>query len=480
MSTSEAVLAPVLDVEPTEVALLSPAMSDFALILLAWCMIAWALRLLYLGMTLREMMHAQRAGRLTCFDDVPLHDLVVPLDVDTRRRFLSYLRGRVLPAPTAAARSYASPVLLRTARLKSKRGGAVLDLSFECTLPSTLQIFWDVDTSALRTINRCERRGSSRTTNEPSPGTAQESVDQCSVAAASEPGSPPGTPGRISALSRSLRNVRTRISSARTQPVCRQLSAIELASLNTVGPGSNLQRAPSAGSAAVTPSAGAPGSAVVASPSHTLPADSFRRCSAPLLISAGALQTLSLSPEQAATATTADEELPCTSAVLLFSRFGSCPPAACATTAGADTLPSSLTSAPRTYASAVAIALAFEPADAAPASAPAGAPATATHAAGPAGAPAAEAVAPTAEDATAEYAKDEGASMGADDESPGAEGVAEAAVLRAERPSDFGGEDVDGATRDGGAAERRVMRGVVTQTLLATAEGLLQLSEVIL
>ena len=82
------------------------------------------------------------------FDDVPLHNLVVPLDVDTRRRFLSYLRTRVLPAPTAAAPAYTSPVLLHSAKLVGPRGSGSLELEFESAHDAALQVYWGGTISA--------------------------------------------------------------------------------------------------------------------------------------------------------------------------------------------------------------------------------------------------------------------------------------------------------------------------------------------
>ena len=80
------------DEAPEDAQLLMAATKDFCFIIFMWTMIGWTLRLLYLAITLRELTQAQERGQITVHADVPLHDHVVPMDVDVRRRFLGWLR----------------------------------------------------------------------------------------------------------------------------------------------------------------------------------------------------------------------------------------------------------------------------------------------------------------------------------------------------------------------------------------------------
>ena len=81
---------------------LPPAVADFFLVALTWCMVGWALRLAYIAMSLIELRHAIDQNRVSVHGDVPLHALVPGLDPLSRSRFLSFLRAR---SPATPARS---------------------------------------------------------------------------------------------------------------------------------------------------------------------------------------------------------------------------------------------------------------------------------------------------------------------------------------------------------------------------------------
>ena len=55
---------------------LPPAVADFFLVALTWCMVGWALRLAYIAMSLIELRHAIDQNRVSVHGDVPLHALV--------------------------------------------------------------------------------------------------------------------------------------------------------------------------------------------------------------------------------------------------------------------------------------------------------------------------------------------------------------------------------------------------------------------
>ena len=328
----------VLDAEASELPILPPASSDFTLILLAWCMIAWSIRLAYMVITLREVRHAHKAGKLLCFEDVPFHSLVVPLDVDSRRRFLSFLRARVPDVPTAPSRAYSSPVAVRSVRIAGRRGGPEIELDVDCAVPATLQIFWGVDPAAVLPIVRMSDSANSPHHNRNSTAVAAHASSSGQDAAAVVSTTPP----QPTPLARSLLSLRGRFGSARTQPVVRQFSAIEMDSV----PAGNTGRR------AVTPTDGP------ISPSHTLSEECFRHCSPPVAVSAGSQSRLTLSPSQTAAAPLA-ATTPGTTALLLFSQLASCPPAPTAAASAATALPPSLTAAPRTAALAYAVTLTF-------------------------------------------------------------------------------------------------------------------------
>ena len=308
----------VCDIEPVELPLLPPATADFLLILLAWCMIGWGLRIAYLVLSLREVMQAQAAGRLLCFDNVPMHSLVVPLDVDTRHRFLGFLRARVPPMPTAESQAYTSPVALKTARLVGPRGAGTLELTLDCMLPATLQLFWGVDASEVANLVRLDGTGGA------SPGRSHSLRSRHTSAemrgsrggrggggggGANAPGSPAALAVGAASMARTLSScVRSHLAHGRapTQPVVRQLSAIEMSScscsqLHTAhgcdGCGGEAGSSPgrprwesaieSGGESAVSP--GGIGIRAIAAPmpTHALLTGSYSRCSEPIAVAAG-------------------------------------------------------------------------------------------------------------------------------------------------------------------------------------------------
>ena len=103
---------------------LPPAVADFFLVALTWCMVGWAQRLAYIAMSLIELRHAIDQNRVSVHGDVPLHALVPGLDPLSRSRFLSFLRARSPATPAAAVGELRQPVALRRAALCVAPGGA--------------------------------------------------------------------------------------------------------------------------------------------------------------------------------------------------------------------------------------------------------------------------------------------------------------------------------------------------------------------
>ena len=380
----------LIDDHPSESPLLAAKNYDVCLILLAWFALGWLLRLIHLFTTYKE---ARRyAASSSCrFDDVPFHNLVVPLDVDTRRRFLAYLRTRVLPAPTAAAPAYTSPVLLHSAKLTGPRGSASLELILESAHDAALQVYWGGTISSdpssyadsLVPLNKLSRRDRP-SAEAPSYSTPSSSRvgPECGSGGGSDRGS---SSSFSSATARTLvGSVRQRLSmSARTQPVVRELSAIELSTPSPLsqrrcdggGGGSSSSSFTTSGAAghhSSQPTLGQPSYAKAIEPSHALQPRSYSRCSPPIRIAGGPEKTtITLTPEQ--TAARNDEifgdtgaTLPTpegSTAVLLFSQISSqvCQPCANPEGGGGTQLPSAvINAAPRAAAHAVAISLTFE------------------------------------------------------------------------------------------------------------------------
>ena len=151
----------IFDIEPSEPLFLPPATSDFALVILTWALIGWLLRLVLKTLSLRELLVAAAAGRLSMHDNVPLHSTVQPLDPQVRLRFLGYLRARVPEAPTATVAAYTNPVSIRSVELKlhsddspADSGPPAMRLLLDCTVSATLQLFWDVDENAAHQLER--------------------------------------------------------------------------------------------------------------------------------------------------------------------------------------------------------------------------------------------------------------------------------------------------------------------------------------
>lgn len=147
----DAFLEVVTDMPSAQSIVIGRATAEFGLILFAWILIAWVFRLLYLVLTLREFEAVKAGGGLSIFEDVPMHHTVQQLDLDTRRRFLGFLRSRAPPMPAASVSNYIGPISLGTIRLhacrtvpQSARGSADVELTVEVgsTFPCTLQIFW--------------------------------------------------------------------------------------------------------------------------------------------------------------------------------------------------------------------------------------------------------------------------------------------------------------------------------------------------
>ena len=135
---------------------LPPAVADFFLVALTWCMVGWALRLAYIAMSLIELRHAIDQNRVSVHGDVPLHALVPGLDPLSRSRFLSFLRARSPATPAAAVGELRQPVALRRAALCVAPGGAgvvELELELDCAEPVALQLAWGLSHQAVAALS---------------------------------------------------------------------------------------------------------------------------------------------------------------------------------------------------------------------------------------------------------------------------------------------------------------------------------------
>ena len=102
----------VADSIPVEDHLLPEPVETFLFMALCWCLVVWLLRLCYMAIHVLELQAAIRTGRLSLHEDVPLHAHVATTDPQTRTRFLSFLRMRTPPTPTAAVPCYSIPLSL--------------------------------------------------------------------------------------------------------------------------------------------------------------------------------------------------------------------------------------------------------------------------------------------------------------------------------------------------------------------------------
>ena len=112
---------PVYDSAALEDHLLPEPVETFLLVALCWCLVAWLLRLCYMAMHLLDLRSAIEHQRLSAHDSVPLHSEVVNLDPQTKTRFLSFLRARTPPTPTAAVPCYSVPLSLNGARRRGQK-----------------------------------------------------------------------------------------------------------------------------------------------------------------------------------------------------------------------------------------------------------------------------------------------------------------------------------------------------------------------
>ena len=112
---------PVYDSAALEDHLLPEPVETFLLVALCWCLVAWLLRLCYMAMHLLDLQAAIKHQRLSAHDSVPLHSEVVYLDPQTKTRFLSFLRARTPPTPTAAVPCYSVPLSLNGARRRGQK-----------------------------------------------------------------------------------------------------------------------------------------------------------------------------------------------------------------------------------------------------------------------------------------------------------------------------------------------------------------------
>ena len=74
-----------------------------------------------MAMHLLDLQTAIKSQRLSAHDSVPLHSEVVNLDPQTKTRFLSFLRARTPPTPTAAVPCYSVPLSLNGARRRGQK-----------------------------------------------------------------------------------------------------------------------------------------------------------------------------------------------------------------------------------------------------------------------------------------------------------------------------------------------------------------------
>ena len=100
---------------PLEDQFLPEPVETFLFMSLCWCLVVWLLRLSYMAIHILELQAAIRTGRLSLHEDVPLHAQLAATDSQTRTRFLSFLRMRTPPTPTAAVPCYSIPLSLHGA-----------------------------------------------------------------------------------------------------------------------------------------------------------------------------------------------------------------------------------------------------------------------------------------------------------------------------------------------------------------------------
>lgn len=139
------------DESPVE-PILDAQLADFWFIVLIWSVIAWFFRLLYLLMQLLELKNAMRAAQVAVHRNVPLHSEIGMLDVQSRSRFLAYLRSRTPPTPAASVSAFKNPVALQSGKLRriSERGTEwELELVIDSMAPSLLQVFWGCSEQAV-------------------------------------------------------------------------------------------------------------------------------------------------------------------------------------------------------------------------------------------------------------------------------------------------------------------------------------------
>ena len=130
--------------------MLTSGLQDFLLIILVWALVAWAVHLTKTALNLQRLIISEQSGRLSIFKDVPMHACIPNLDLDTRRRFLSYLRARAPAVPAADTVGHVSPVSVRA--IHGTPGGFILEL--ESSLPGTVQAFYGVQPGVLVDLAR--------------------------------------------------------------------------------------------------------------------------------------------------------------------------------------------------------------------------------------------------------------------------------------------------------------------------------------
>ncbi len=303
---------------------------DFWIILLFWFVAAWAARIVHLTVSLKEVRRAIDAGQITVHRDVPLHSSISWLDAYFRSRFLSFLRARVPPTPTAPVQAFSNPVVLRAARVAGEAGSPrSLLLNLDCTHDATLVVYWAVDPTRCEVVSSTGGSGASRLRR--GVGSRSAAIRPSALGSASglgerDLGSHAGGRAPRAILGGVLgRRVASSVTSSQALPV---VSSIELQSCS-----GHDERGDRRGSAD-------------ASPSHVLAAGSYKHASAPVRLRAGNSLVVSLDGEQLPPPAAVDEalasELPLVVLVSSFVRPAhASDPAPLAE--GAEALPSSLT-----------------------------------------------------------------------------------------------------------------------------------------
>ena len=121
MKAMDDIYEPVYDSAALEDHLLPEPVEAFLLVALCWCLVAWLLRLCYMAIHLLELQAAIRTQRLSSHDSVPLHSEVAHTDIQTKTRFLSFLRTRTPATPTAAVPCYSVPLSLKGATRRGQK-----------------------------------------------------------------------------------------------------------------------------------------------------------------------------------------------------------------------------------------------------------------------------------------------------------------------------------------------------------------------